>query len=148
MTIVERSRDSVGNAGGVPLAGQIPLPRSSSPAPAARGCFGSRFWALVEDGSSSDDEVVTGSEEFVGEGQGGSPRSLPAQRTLGDFLGKDWQVVSAAGRHRGGKHSAFVPGGRSSSFPSRATSSAVEKGKGGVGGIEFPPLCAPPAACS
>jgi hypothetical protein len=145
---VERSRDDAGHAGRVPCAGQIPPPRSSSPAPAARGCQGSRFWALVEDDSSSDDEVVTGSEELSIEGQGGSPRSLPALRTLGDFLGDDWQVVSAAGRRRVGKRVAFAPGGRSSRFPSRATRSAAQKGEGVAVGDEFPPLCVPPAACS
>jgi hypothetical protein len=144
----EGSRDVAGDAGGVTLAGQILPPRSSSPAPAARGCFGSRFWALVEGDSSSDDEVVAGSEECVGGGQSDSPRSLPAQRTLGDFLGKDWQVVSTAGRRRRGKRSTFAPGGRRSSFPSRVMSSAAVKGKGGVWGVEFPPLCGPPAACS
>jgi hypothetical protein len=58
----------------------------------------SRFWALVEEDSDSDDEVVAGSEQFLGEGQGGSPRSLLVQRMLGDFLGDDWHVVNAAGR--------------------------------------------------
>jgi hypothetical protein len=78
MTVEGCSCDFDGDAGCASLSGQIPSSQTSSLALAACGCLGSRFWALVEDELGSDDEGVTGSEQFLGKGQGGSPRSLPA----------------------------------------------------------------------
>jgi hypothetical protein len=71
------------------LSGKIPSGLATPLAPAALGGLGSHFWALVEDSSDSNEEMLVGSEQKLDEGQGGSPRSLPAQRTLGDFLGND-----------------------------------------------------------
>jgi hypothetical protein len=78
MTVGGRSCDSGGDAGCAPFSGQIPSGQAALLALAALGSLGSRFWALVEDGSDSDDEVVAKSKQFLSEGQGGSPIPLPA----------------------------------------------------------------------
>jgi hypothetical protein len=100
----------------------------------------------MEEGSDSDDEGAAGSEHIPGNGQGGSPTSLPAKRMLGDFLGADWCVVAAARRRRAGKHSAFAPGGRGSSFTARVARSVEMKASGALEVNEFPPLPAPVVA--
>jgi hypothetical protein len=97
----------------------------------------------VEDGSDSDEEVLAGSEQKLEEGQGGSPRSFPAQRTLGVFLGNDWKLVTAAGRRRGGNRYAFAPGGRCAGISARAARSVEKKISGAMAADEFPPLPAP-----
>jgi hypothetical protein len=68
MTVGGRSCDSGGDAGCTPFSGQIPSGQAALLAPAALGSLGSRFWALVEEGSDSDDEVVAGSKKFRGKG--------------------------------------------------------------------------------
>jgi hypothetical protein len=50
----------------------------------------------VAEDSDSGNEKLVGSEQVLVGDQGGSPRSAPAQRTLGDFLGADWKVVAPA----------------------------------------------------
>jgi hypothetical protein len=105
------SCDARGDAGRSWLSGKF-LPDPATPhAPRAVGSLGSRFWALMAEDSDSGDEGRAGSEQPTSESQGGSPRSPPTQRTLGDFLGPEWKVVAPAGRRRGGKHASFAPGG-------------------------------------
>jgi hypothetical protein len=100
----------------------------------------------VDEDSDSDDEVLAGSEQSLEESQGGSPRSLSAQRTLGDFLGPDWKLVSAAGHWRGGKRASFALGGRCAGFSARAASSVEKLFSVAMTTVEFPPLPAPAVA--
>jgi hypothetical protein len=99
-----------------------------------------------EDELGSDNEGFAGSEQFLGKGQGGSPRSLLAQRTLGDFLGDGWQMVTTAGHRCVGKRAAFALGDRCSGFPARLVRSVAEKGGGAEVVDEFPPLLVPVVA--
>jgi hypothetical protein len=102
----------------------------------------------VEEDSDSGDEVLTGSEQSLEESQGGSPRSLPAQRTLGDFLGPDWKLVTAAGHRRGGKRASFALGGRCAGFSARAASSVEKLFSDATTTVEFLPLPAPAVAAA
>jgi hypothetical protein len=144
------SCDASGDARRACVSGK-PLPDPAAPlAPPAVGSLGSRFWALVAEDSDSGDEGRAGSEQSAGESQGGSPRSSPAQRTLGDFLGPQWKVVAPAGRRRGGKRAAFAPGGRCARFSARAASSLDLRSSVEPSACDFPPLPAPAVsgACS
>jgi hypothetical protein len=137
------SGDSSGDARRACASGKL-LPDPAAPlAPPAVGSLGSRFWALAAEDSDSGDEGCAGSELSSGESQGGSPPSSPAQRTLGDFLGPEWQVVAPAGRRRGGKRAAFAPGGRCAGFSARAVSSLERRSPAAPPADDFPPLPAP-----
>jgi hypothetical protein len=103
---------------------------------------------LVEEDSDSGDEVHAGSEQSIEESQGGSPRSLPVQRMLGDFLGPEWKLVTAAGRRRGGKRASFAPGGRCAGFSARAASTGEEQFSDATTAVDFPPLPAPTAVAA
>jgi hypothetical protein len=144
------SCDARGDAGRSALSGQL-LPDSAVLlAPPVVGGLGSRFWVLVAEDSDSGDEGLAGSEQGLDENQGGSPRSCPAQRTLGDFMDGDWKVVAPAGRRRGGKRTAFAPGGRCAGFSASAASSPACHPSDVLSTSDFPPLPAPAAggACS
>jgi hypothetical protein len=144
----ESSCDASGDAGRSLLLGKI-LPGPATPrAPPVVGSLGSRFWALVEEDSDSGDEVLTGSEQSLEESQGGSPRSLSAQRMLGDFLGPDWKLVTAAGHRRGGKRASFAPGGRCAGFSARAASSVEKLFSDATTTVKFLPLPAPAVAAT
>jgi hypothetical protein len=137
------SCDASGDARRAYVSGK-PLPDPAAPhAPPAAGSLGSRFWALVAEDSDSGDEGCAGSEQSAGESQGGSPRSSPTQRTLGDFLGPEWKVVAPAGRQRGGKRASFAPGGRCAGFSARVASSSDLPPSVEPSACDFPPLPAP-----
>jgi hypothetical protein len=139
------SCDARGDAGRSALSGKV-LPDLAAPlAPPAVGGLGSRFWALVEEESDSGDEGYAGSEQSVGENQGGSPRSSPVQRMLGDFLDPDWMVVAPEGRRRGGKRTSFAPGGRCAGFSARAASFLECRTPAVPSASDFLPLPAPAA---
>jgi hypothetical protein len=139
----ESSCDASGDVGRSLLPDKI-LPGPVTPrAPPVVGSLGSRFWALVEEDSDSGDEVLAGSDQSLEESQGGSPRSLPVQRMLGDFLGPDWKLVTAAGHQRGGKRASFVPGGRCAGFSARAASSVEKLFSDAMMTVKFLPLPAP-----
>jgi hypothetical protein len=89
------------------------------------------------------DEGCAGSEQSAGASQGGSPRSSPTQRTLGDFLGPEWKVVAPAGRRRGGKRASFAPGGRCAGFSAKVASSSDLPPSVEPSTCDFPPLPAP-----
>jgi hypothetical protein len=62
-----RSCDASGDAGRLKLSGKIPSGPATPHALAALGGLGSRFWALVEEGSDSDDEVLAGFKQKLEE---------------------------------------------------------------------------------
>jgi hypothetical protein len=143
MTVSMLSRDAVGDTGCSSVSGQISAVGVALPPSSVLGALGSRFWALLEEDMDSDEEGVAGSECVSGDSRGGSPRSAPAQRTLGDFMGAEWCVVAAAGRRRAGKQTAFAPGGQCSSFVARVAGSMEKKVPGAMEVDEFPPLPLP-----
>jgi hypothetical protein len=128
MTVVLCSRDAEGDAGKRPVAGRARGAAGGVLSPFPRlellGPLGSRFWAFAEEFSDAEEQgdvkLEVGS---VATESSSPPRSNPAQRTLADFLGKEWCVVPPAGRRRSGGvvslDSEAVPTGeRSAPLPS------------------------------
>ena len=84
-------------------AARAPVPRRTAAPPlGAAGWSGSRFWALAEDDSDSDEEAELG--DAVALGAGGRPTS-----SLGDFVARAEEL---GGSLKAGRRRAFAPGGR------------------------------------
>ena len=83
-------------------AARAPVPRRTAAPPlGAAGWSGSRFWALAEDDSDSDEEAELG--DAVALGAGGRPAS-----SLGDFVARAEEL---GGSLKAGRRRAFAPGG-------------------------------------
>jgi hypothetical protein len=81
MTIALGSRDAEGDAGKRPVAGRSRGVAGGAPPPHAHssqlGPLGSRFWALAEEDSDAEEEIVSKLEGQVDLGGFSSPRSPP-----------------------------------------------------------------------
>jgi hypothetical protein len=144
MTVALGYRDAVGNAGKRPVSGRSrgvaggapPLPARS----AQLGPLGSRFWALSEEDSDAEEEVVSELDGRADPGRFSSPRSPPTQRTLDDFLGEEWFVVQPAGRRRSGVGSEGAPVSGSAAAPTSEEISSDLCVPAVPSDADFPPL--------